>query len=152
MTTTILFSALPKEGCLLFFEKYRSTKYSMFKLSDDNKKREYFGEAHSGKNLGLSNSTPNGSGGYVIGALTLPVVVSLADGQEITFDGETLPHPSKWPKVCEEEDDEESPIFDSSLFSGGGMIDIKSPDFDFTALVTARKIDESSPAKKSRHE
>ena len=123
----------------------------MFKLTEDTKKIAYFGQAHSGKILALSNSVPNGSpGAYLIGALTVPIVVSLADGQELTFNGETLPHPSKWAKVCEEED-EESPIFDCSLFSGGGMIDIKSPDFDFTSLVAARKIDDS-PSKKSRHE
>lgn len=124
----------------------------MFKLTDDTKKLEYFGDAHSGKNLALSNSSNNGTGGgYHIGTLTVPIVVSLADGQEITFNGETLPHPSKWPKDCEEEEDEESPIFESSLFTGGGFIDIKSPDFDFTTLVAARRIDES-PTKKTRHE
>ena len=122
----------------------------MFKMSDDPKKSEYYGDLHSGKVLTLKNSLPASS--FLIGHYTLPVVVDLSNGRELIFNGDKLAHPSKWAQVESDscEDDEESPMFDCSLFSGGGMIDIMSPDLDFAALVAPRKIDDSSPSKKAR--
>ena len=145
-------SNLSKEGALLFINQFRgNVKYSMFKLSDDQKKIDYYGARHSGKVFALKNSIPNTS--FSIGQHTLPVVVDMSDGRQIVYNGDQiLDHPTKWIQVdeseCEEEDD--SPMFDCSLFSGGGMIDIMSPDLDFAALVAPRKLEDSSPIKKAR--
>ena len=123
----------------------------MFRESDDSKKIEYYGDRHTGKVLTLKNSSPNST--FLIGHYTLPVVADLSNEREIIYNGEKISHPSKWIQAesdCEE--DEESPMFDCTLFSGGGMIDIMSPDLDFAALVAPRKImdDSSSPSKKAR--
>jgi hypothetical protein len=123
----------------------------MFKMSDDPKKNEYYGERHTGKVFTLKNSTPNTS--FSIGQHTLPIVVDMSDGRKIIWNGDKeLDHPTKWVQFEESDGEEEddTPMFDCSLFSGGGMIDIMSPDLDFDALVAPRKYEDSSPTKKTR--
>ena len=78
----------------------------------------------------------------------------MSDGRKIIYNGDQeLDHPTKWVQFEESdyEEEDETPMFDCSLFSGGGMIDIMSPDLDFDALVAPRKtMEESTPSKKAR--
>ena len=116
----------------------------MWKLVDDQSKIKYQGESHSGKVLSLKPSSPNSD--QVVGTASLPKVLTWEEGR-YTLKGEFVQHPSKWVVPSDDEDEEFTPIYETTP---NEIFDLTSNTIDFNSMFKPVAIDDLSPAKKQR--
>ena len=132
-------------GVVLVFQAFNyGQPVSMWKLVDDQSKIKYQGESHSGKVLSLKPSSPNSD--QVVGTASLPKVLTWEEGR-YTLKGEFVQHPSKWVVPSDDEDEEFTPIYETTP---NEIFDLTSNTIDFNSMFKPVAIDDLSPAKKQR--